>query len=94
LAQNRAARLALKSTLSVNINYMHVNLSWLKVEERSTSLLLVFVRGVDVLKVPSYLFKILAWTPMHTPQDMPPDVSSQSQSPEQTMGGAKYYIEP
>jgi hypothetical protein len=34
-----------------------------------------------------------AQTPIHTPQDMPPEVSSQSPSPEQTMGGVQYYIE-
>jgi hypothetical protein len=34
LAQNRAARLALGCVQRANINYMHVNLSWLKVEER------------------------------------------------------------
>ena len=33
LAQNRAARLALGYTQRANINNMHVNLSWLKVEE-------------------------------------------------------------
>jgi hypothetical protein len=60
LAQNRAARLALKSTRRAHINDMHVNLSWLKVEERFTSTLHVFVRGVDKLNVPSCLFKILA----------------------------------
>jgi hypothetical protein len=32
-----------------------------------------------------------ARTPMHTPQDMPQEVSSQSPSPEQTLGGAQYY---
>ena len=31
---------------------------------------------------------------MHTPQDMPPEVSSQSPSQEQAMGGAQYYTEP
>jgi hypothetical protein len=60
LSQNRAPRLALKSTHRANIDDMHVNLSWIKVEERLTSSLLVFVRGVDKLKVPSCLFKILA----------------------------------
>ena len=61
LAQNRAARLALKSTRRANINDMHVNLSWLKVEERLTSSLLVSVRGVDKLKIPSCLLKY--WHP-------------------------------
>ena len=36
LAKNRAARLALGCTQKANINNMHVNLSWLKVEERLT----------------------------------------------------------
>jgi hypothetical protein len=78
LAQNRAARLALGCKQRAKMNNKHVSLYWLKVKERSTSSLLVFVRG----------------TPMHTPQDMPPEVSSQSPSPEQTMGGAQHYIEP
>ena len=43
----------------LNINNMPVNLSWLKVEERLTSSLLVFVRGIDVLKEPNCLFKQL-----------------------------------
>ena len=60
LAQNRAARLALVCTQRANINNMHVNLSWLKVEERLTSSLLVFVRGIDMLNTPSCLFKLLA----------------------------------
>ena len=30
---------------------------------------------------------------MHTPQDMPQEVSSQSSSPEQTMGGTQYYCQ-
>ena len=64
------------------MNDMHVNLSWPKVEERLTSSLLVFVRGGGKLNVPSCLFKILA--PMHSPQDMPPEVTSQSPSRDQT----------
>ena len=91
LAQNRAARLAPGCTQRANINHMHVNLSWLKVEERLTSSLLVFIRGVDV-ECTEVCHP--ARTPMHTPQDMPPEVSSKSPRPEQTMGGAQYYIEP
>jgi hypothetical protein len=49
LAQNSAARLALGCTQRANINNMHVNLSWL-----------VFVRGIDMLKALSCLFKRLA----------------------------------
>ena len=55
LAQNMAAQLALKSTQEAN-NDMHVNLSWLKVEESLTSSLLAFVRSVAKLNVPSCLF--------------------------------------
>ena len=60
LAQNRAARLALGYTKRANINNMHVNLSWLKVEERLITSLLVFVRGIDMLNAPSCLFELLA----------------------------------
>jgi hypothetical protein len=42
------------------MNNMHVNLSWLKVEERLTSSLHVFVRGIDMLNAPSCLFELLA----------------------------------
>ena len=60
LAQNRAARLALKCTRSTNMYNMYVNLSLLKVEERLTSSLLVYVRGIDILNATSCLFKLLA----------------------------------
>ena len=60
LAQNRAAQLTLGCTQRANINNMHVNLSWLKVQERLTSSLLVFVRVIDILNAPSCLFKLLA----------------------------------
>jgi hypothetical protein len=39
---------------------MHDNLSWLKVEERLTSSLLVLMRGFDMLTAPSCLFELLA----------------------------------
>ena len=65
LAQNRAGRLALKCTWRDDMNYMHVNLSWLKVEERLTSSLLFFVRGVDMLNVPSCLFKLIPHKTCH-----------------------------
>ena len=54
--QNRAARLALKCTGRADIYNMHVNLSWLKVEERLTTSLLVFVRSVVMLNAPWCLF--------------------------------------
>jgi hypothetical protein len=59
LSQNRAAQLALGCTQRANINNMHVNLSWLKAEERSTSSLLVFVRRIDMLNAPSCPSKLL-----------------------------------
>ena len=90
--QNRTARLALGWTGRANINNMHVNLSWLKVEERWTSSLLVFMRGIDMLNAPSCLNNwCTTRTPTHTPQDMP-EVSSQSPSPEEPMGGTRYHI--
>ena len=48
MAQKKAARLALGCTQRANINNIHVNLSWLKVE-RLTSSLLVFMRSIDML---------------------------------------------
>ena len=60
LAQNRLARLDLGCTQRANINNMLANLSWLKVEERLTSSLPVFVRGIDMLKALSCLSKLLA----------------------------------
>ena len=59
LIKDRATRLALKCTRRANINDMHVNLSWLKVEERLTSSLLVFV-SVHKLNAQRCLFKLLA----------------------------------
>jgi hypothetical protein len=92
LAQNRAARLALGCTQRANINNMHVNLSWLKVEEIFTSSLLVFMRGM--LISPSYLFELLAHSSDIHAYPRRHAVSSHSPSPEQTMGAAQYYIEP
>jgi hypothetical protein len=89
--QNRAARLALGCTQRANINDMHVHLSWLKVEDR---LYHYFVRCIDMLKTQSCLFKRLAHSSDIYAQDMTPQVSLQSPSPEQTMGGAQYYMEP
>ena len=65
MAQNKTARLALGYTQRASINNMHVNLSWLKVVEieiewRLTSLLLLFMRGIDMLNAPNCLSKLLA----------------------------------
>ena len=59
LAQNRAPRLALGCTQRAKMNHMHVNLSWLKVEERLTSSLLLFMRDIDMLNSLSCLFELL-----------------------------------
>ena len=67
---------------------MHVNHSWLKVEERLTSSLLVFMRGIDLLNAPSCLFELLAHSSDTHAYPTRHEVSSQSPSPEQTMEGA------
>jgi hypothetical protein len=55
LAQNRVARLALHCNQRANINTMHSSLYCLKVEERLTASLLVFIRNIDVLEITSCL---------------------------------------
>jgi hypothetical protein len=72
---------------------MHVNLSWLKMEERLTSSLLVFVRSVDMLNALRCLLKLLAhrsdthaYPTIHATKGLIRQ--------EQIMGGAQYYIEP
>ena len=96
LAQNRAARLALGCTQRANTNHMNVNLSWLKVEEKLTSSLLVFMIRLTCWMHWTVCLKYwrTARTPMHTPWHMPQEVSSQSPTPDQTMGGAQHYVEP
>ena len=60
LAQNKVACITLRCTRRESVSNMYVSLSWLKVEERLTASLFVFVRGIDVLKVPNCLFMQLA----------------------------------
>ena len=50
LAQNRVARLARHCNQRDNIKTIHSSLSWLRVEERLTASLLLFLRNVNVLK--------------------------------------------
>jgi hypothetical protein len=72
LAQNRAARLSLKSKLRANINDMHLNLSWLKVEEIDI-IITCFCkrcRQAEGTKLSVLKSHQTAWTLMHTPQDM------------------------
>ena len=96
LDQNRAAWLTLGRTQKANINNMHVNLSWLKVEERLTSSILSFMRGIDTLNAPSCLSTLLAhsadthaYPTRHVTRGL-----FTVPSPEQTIGGTQYYIEP
>ena len=51
--------LNLGCTQRANIYNMHVNLSWLKVEEKLTSSLLVFMRGIDMLNALLCLSELL-----------------------------------
>jgi hypothetical protein len=95
LTRSRATRLALGSTQRSIVNNMHVNLSWINMEEKLTSLL-VFVRVIDMLNAPSCLFELLvhsldtnAYPTRHATRGL-----ITVPSPEQTMGGAEYYIEP
>jgi hypothetical protein len=55
LAQNRAACFALNCNQRDDINTMQTSLSWLRVEERLTAPLLLFVRITHVLKIPNCL---------------------------------------
>ena len=55
LAQNRAARLALHCNQRADINAVHASLYWLRVEERLTASLLLFIRNINVLKIPNSL---------------------------------------
>jgi hypothetical protein len=78
LAQNRAARLALGCTQRA------------KIENICQSLLAQSGGEIDFITCSLHQAGCLnywhtARTPMHTPQDMPPEASSQSPSPEQTM---------
>jgi hypothetical protein len=60
LVQKKAAHIALRCTRRESVSTMHVSLSWLKVEETLTVSLLVFMWGINVLKVTNCLFKQLA----------------------------------
>ena len=83
LVHNRAAHIVLRCTPRMNVNNIHVSLPWLKVEERLTASLLVFVRGVDMLKVPSSWQTVQ--TLIGTTQEMQPELFSQSPGSEQSI---------
>ena len=88
LAQNRAARLALHCWYK----YYASSLPWLRVEERLTASLLLFVRNINVLKIPNCLHsQFTALTHTLTPQE---GLFTQSPNPEQIQESVEYYIEP
>ena len=51
LAQDRAAHLAHHCNQRADISTMHSSLSWLRVEERLTVSLLIFIININVLKI-------------------------------------------
>ena len=55
LAQNRVAHLALHSNQKAVINIIHASLSWLRVKERLTASLLLFIRNINVLEITNCL---------------------------------------
>jgi hypothetical protein len=55
LAQKKAAHLTLNWKHRTNINNMHDSLSWLMVEEKLATSLLLFLRNISVLEMPSHL---------------------------------------
>ena len=62
IAQNKAARLALKCNIRSNIRLIHQNLSWLLVEQRLTASLAVFFRNICLNKKPKCLYKNIHYT--------------------------------
>ena len=77
---------------------MHASLSWLRVEERLTASLLLFIRNINVLCWKSQIVCIVnlhtALTHTLIPPDMPPGVFSQYPNPDQIQESVQYYIEP
>ena len=59
-AQNKAARCALNCNLRTSIDSMHVRLRWLSVSQRSSYVLLNFVRNLKVLQAPQVLYNRMA----------------------------------
>ena len=89
LASNRAARLALHCNQRDNINAMHASLSLLRVEERLTTSILLFIRNI-VLKIPNCLhsqLKHCSDTDTYPIRNAPGVFSQSSNS-------VQYYIEP
>jgi hypothetical protein len=55
LDQNRAVRFVLHCNQGANIITMHARLCWLRVDERLTASLLVFIRNMNILEIPNCL---------------------------------------
>ena len=76
LAQNRAARLALQCTFKTNVMKMHNSLSWLTVEAKVTSSLVMFTQNAVVDRKPFFssshmtrlirkgCFSVSQWNPL------------------------------
>ena len=62
IAQNKAARLALKCNIRLNTQLIHQNLSWLLVEQRLTASLAVFFRNICLNKKPNCLYTNIHYT--------------------------------
>lgn len=62
LAQDKAARLALRCSKRTNVKEVHRNLSRLPVENRLNSRILAFSRNVSTDKGPQYFFDRVAYT--------------------------------
>ena len=68
LAQNRAAHFALNCNQRADINTMHASLSWLRVKERLTASLVLFIRNINVLEIQNCLHSQLTYsTDTHLP---------------------------
>ena len=95
LAQMREALLALNYTNITNFNNMHDSFSWLRVDERFTASLLVFMRNITVMKIPDCLHNQITFSSdTHTyPTRHAPGVSSQSPSPIRIHRKAQFYTE-
>ena len=91
LAQNRAARLALGCTQRANREHVSPDSKWRR-DWLLHHLYLWEILTCWIHRAVCLNYRHTAGTPTHTPQDMPPEVSSQSPSQEQTMGSAQYYI--
>jgi hypothetical protein len=75
---------------------MDASVSWLRVEERLTASLLLFIRNINALKIPNSLHSQLTHSSdTHTyPTRHATRGLSHSPNPEQIQENTQYYIEP